>query len=174
MSDPVILRSRTTSGPFAWDLSVYDSDKPEHVELLKLRHSIGVTGGICVPIHEPWHGRSVLYLTGSGIPNDRTTLFSLEIITAHLYSRVYAIANQRDGQASSNHVFMSSGELSPRERQVFGWLAFGKSSKEVAAIMSLSEHTVNDYIASVVAKLKASNRTEAVLRALLTNQIDLS
>ncbi|MGL4438546.1 MAG: LuxR C-terminal-related transcriptional regulator [Bosea sp. (in: a-proteobacteria)] len=41
-------------------------------------------------------------------------------------------------------------------------------------ILEISEHTVNDYIASGVAKLNASNRTEAVLRALLTNQIDLS
>ncbi len=57
---------------------------------------------------------------------------------------------------------------------MFGWIAFGKSSRDVAGIMSISEHTVNDYIASVMTKLQASNRTEAVLRALLTNQIDLS
>jgi DNA-binding CsgD family transcriptional regulator len=64
--------------------------------------------------------------------------------------------------------------LSVRERQVFGWLAFGKTSWDVSVIMSISEHTVNEYIASGVQKLKASNRTEAVMRALLTNQIDLS
>ncbi len=57
---------------------------------------------------------------------------------------------------------------------LFGWIAFGKSSREVAQIMAISEHTVNDYIASVMTKLNASNRTDAVLRALLTNQIDLS
>ncbi len=41
-------------------------------------------------------------------------------------------------------------------------------------IMAISEHTVNDHIASAISRLQASNRTEAVMRALLTYQIDLS
>jgi DNA-binding CsgD family transcriptional regulator len=57
---------------------------------------------------------------------------------------------------------------------VLGWIAFGKSSREAAIIMGISEHTVNDYIASAITKLGASNRTEAVMRAVLTGQIDLT
>lgn len=173
--DPVIIRSRTARRAFAWDLSIYDPEKPGHQRILELRRSLGVTGGVCVPIHEAWHGRNVLFLTGDGFDCDKQTVLGLEMLTAHLSSRIHALSQPNSApDAMASHVFMSDGELSPRERQVIGWIAFGKSSKDVAGIMSISEHTVNDYIASIMAKLKASNRTEATLRALLTNQIDLS
>lgn len=173
--DPVIMRSRTARRAFTWDLSIYDPERPGHQRILDLRQSLGVTGGVCIPVHEAWHGRNVLYLTGSEFPRDSQTVLGLEMLTAHLSSRIHSLGQPKNApEALASHVFLSDNELSPRERQVIGWIAFGKSSKDVASIMSISEHTVNDYIASIMAKLKASNRTEATLRALLTNQIDLS
>lgn len=172
--DPVISRSRTARRAFTWDLSIYDPEKPAHQRVLELRRSLGVTGGVCIPVHEAWHGRNLLYLTGDGFSDDERTVLGLEMLAAHLSSRIHVLSQPKGKEGPSSHVFMSDNELSPRERQVIGWIAFGKSSKDVAAIMSISEHTVNDYIASIMAKLKASNRTEATLRALLTNQIDLS
>lgn len=173
-ADPVIVASRTATRAFAWDLSLYDSDNPNHAELLKIRVDCDVTGGICIPVHEAWDGRSVLYLSGSDFPADPASILKLKLLSEHLCSRVNAVTGHANSGIAPRHVFMSVGELSPRERQVFGWIAFGKSSKDVATIMSISEHTVNDYIGSGIAKLNASNRTEAVLRALLTNQIDLT
>lgn len=173
-ADPIIIKSRTASRAFVWDLSIYDAAISEHAALLDIRRTAGITGGVCIPVNEAWNGRSVLYLTGDGISVDDTSVLNLELLAAFISSRVYALQGQTDFLTGSTHVFMSVGELSPRERQVFGWIAFGKSSREIATIMAISEHTVNDYIATVMAKLKASNRTEAVLRALLTNQIDLT
>jgi DNA-binding CsgD family transcriptional regulator len=173
--DPVILRSRTAREPFAWDLSIYDESKETHRQLLALRRELEVEGGVCLPVFEAFSGRSVLFLSGAGFDVSARSLLSLQLLAEHLSNRSNALSlPDHDDAAEANRFFRSGGELSPRERQVFGWIAFGKSSRDVASIMSLSEHTVNDYIASVMAKLKASNRTEAVLRALLTNQIDLS
>lgn len=171
--EPVIVRSRSATKPFAWDLSIYDVTNPIQERVRLFRKALGVTGGICVPVCEAYYGRSVLYLSGNGFDHSPPTILGLQLIAAHFAARVYAVddAGQK-GRLTSQHDDL--GDLSPREQQVFGWLAFGKSSREVAAIMSISEHTVNDHIASGVAKLSASNRTEAVLRALLTNQIDLS
>lgn len=173
-SDPVIQRSRTAVEPFVWDFSLYDAGNPVHDQLVALRASAGASGGICIPVSDAFNSRSVLYLSGHGFDSSPMTVLSLQLLAQHFAARAYALgggAGKGSKQTSQN---LDSGELSPRERQVFGWIAFGKSSREVATIMSISEHTVNDYIASGVTKLNASNRTEALLRALLTNQIDLT
>jgi DNA-binding CsgD family transcriptional regulator len=172
---PVIVRSRTAREPFVWDLSVYDKSIEAHRALLKLRIESGVDGGVCLPVFEAFNGRSVLYLSGMGFDSSHRSVLGLQLLAEHLTNRSNALNLADQPEPSGVERFMRSDrELSPRERQVFGWIAFGKSSRDVAGIMSISEHTVNDYIASVMGKLKASNRTEAVLRALLTNQIDLS
>jgi LuxR family quorum sensing-dependent transcriptional regulator len=173
-ADPIILRSRTATEPFAWTNAVYHPGDPTHAMLLSLRQQSGTDGGICVPIAEAFQGRSVLYLSGTGFDTSADSILALRLIAQHFAAHANSL-NMPDGdQGRPGGVFRSDRELSPRECQVLGWIAFGKSSKDVALIMGISEHTVNDYIASAVHKLNASNRTEAVLRALLTNQIDLS
>jgi DNA-binding CsgD family transcriptional regulator len=173
-ADPVIIRSRTATAPFVWDFTLYDPANEVHAELLALRRANGSRGGVCIPVPEAWTGRSVLYLSGTSFDASERTLLAMRLLTGHFAACAYAIgvSEERSGRGVSGN--LETGDLSQRERQVFGWLAFGKTSWDVSVIMGISEHTVNEYIASGIAKLKASNRTEAVLRALLTNQIDLS
>jgi len=173
-SDPVIIRSRTALEPFAWDLSIYRTDDPVQAELVAFRKRAGVSGGVCIPLAEAFQGRCVLYLGGNGFSVCERTLLILQLLAEHLCVCFNRLNSLDKTLTVPGGVFKSDGELSRRERQVFGWIAFGKSSKDIALIMGISEHTVNDHIASAVSKLKASNRTEALLRALLTNQIDLS
>jgi len=52
--------------------------------------------------------------------------------------------------------------LTPRERQVLQMLASGLVNKEIATKLSISEHTVKFHVASILGKLGASTRTEAV------------
>jgi NarL family two-component system response regulator LiaR len=56
--------------------------------------------------------------------------------------------------------------LTPKEREVLGLVAKGKSNKEIADSLSLSEKTVKNYIGNILSKLYLSNRTEAALYAL--------
>jgi DNA-binding CsgD family transcriptional regulator len=49
-----------------------------------------------------------------------------------------------------------------REREVLHWVARGKTTAEIAAILGLSEHTVKDYLRSACSKLGAGSRIEAV------------
>jgi DNA-binding NarL/FixJ family response regulator len=53
--------------------------------------------------------------------------------------------------------------LSPREIEVLGMLAEGISNKEIAARLGISEHTVKFHVASIMGKLHAGTRTEAVM-----------
>ena len=56
-------------------------------------------------------------------------------------------------------------ELTLREREVLGWLAEGLSNKLIAARLDVSENTVKFHVNSILFKLGASSRTEAVVRA---------
>jgi NarL family two-component system response regulator YdfI len=52
--------------------------------------------------------------------------------------------------------------LTPRESEVLQMLASGLGNKEIASRLSISEHTVKFHVASILGKLGASTRTEAV------------
>jgi DNA-binding NarL/FixJ family response regulator len=57
-------------------------------------------------------------------------------------------------------------ELTPREVQVLAELAQGLANKEIADVLKISEHTVKDHLKSIIAKLRVSDRTEAVTAAI--------
>lgn len=52
--------------------------------------------------------------------------------------------------------------LTERERQVLEQLALGKTNKEIALELVISERTVKFHVSSIFTKLGAGNRTEAV------------
>ena len=53
-------------------------------------------------------------------------------------------------------------ELTPREIDVLEMLAEGMSNREMATRLGISEHTVKFHISSILGKLGAATRTEAV------------
>jgi DNA-binding NarL/FixJ family response regulator len=53
--------------------------------------------------------------------------------------------------------------LTPRETEVLGLLARGLANKEIAASLGMSVHTAKFHVESVLRKLSASNRAEAVM-----------
>jgi DNA-binding NarL/FixJ family response regulator len=56
--------------------------------------------------------------------------------------------------------------LSAREREMLGFLAQGRTNREIAATLSLSLATVKSHLVHLYAKLEVSNRNEALARAV--------
>jgi DNA-binding CsgD family transcriptional regulator len=77
------------------------------------------------------------------------------------------IAEEGDGVAGEAHdalVVATSAEptLTPRETEVLGLLAEGMANKEIAAHLAFSTHTAKFHVESLLRKLDAANRAEAV------------
>ena len=57
-------------------------------------------------------------------------------------------------------------DLTPRETQVLGLLARGRSNREIGGALAIAEGTVKGHVHRILRKLRASNRTEAAVAAL--------
>jgi two-component system NarL family response regulator len=61
---------------------------------------------------------------------------------------------------------MAHPELSERELQVLHYMANGRSNKEIGQVLYISENTVKAHVKSILAKLDAMGRTEAIAIAI--------
>lgn len=55
--------------------------------------------------------------------------------------------------------------LTAKEREVFRWVAEGKTSWDVGQIMAVSERTIKFHLGNIYTKLQVSNRAQAVMVA---------
>jgi LuxR family quorum sensing-dependent transcriptional regulator len=63
--------------------------------------------------------------------------------------------------------------LTPRELEVLGWVAGGKSASEIAGILKITKRTVDEHAQTAVRKLGAANRTHAVAIAVRVRIIEV-
>jgi DNA-binding NarL/FixJ family response regulator len=57
-------------------------------------------------------------------------------------------------------------QVSKRERQVLKYLGNGRSNKEIAQVLYISEHTAKAHVRSIMTKLNANSRTEVMAIAV--------
>ncbi|MDB5044550.1 MAG: DNA-binding response regulator [Deinococcus sp.] len=73
-----------------------------------------------------------------------------------------SLLHDMTAQRSGPHLL---DELTPRERQILEGVAAGRSNKEIARSLELTENTVKHYMTNVLQKLQVRNRVEAALLA---------
>jgi DNA-binding response OmpR family regulator/DNA-binding CsgD family transcriptional regulator len=73
----------------------------------------------------------------------------------------------KDSSANTPAEFSSELGLTTREGEVLGWLAKGKTNRDIAQILGLSPRTVDKHLEQIYAKLGVENRTAAA--AIATN-----
>ncbi|MFQ5858557.1 MAG: response regulator [Anaerolineae bacterium] len=83
--------------------------------------------------------------------------------------------SQRAGDGPERETTVPSREiLTKREREVLRLVVKGRSNKEIARTLTISENTVKFHLKNILAKLHARNRTEAVAYALQTGLLRVS
>lgn len=68
---------------------------------------------------------------------------------------------------------MPDSDLSAREREVLSLLASGKSNKDIASHLGITEATVKCHVSAILLRLNVSDRTEAVVTALQRGLVHL-
>ena len=68
---------------------------------------------------------------------------------------------------------MPNSELSAREQEVLALLAGGKSNKDIASSLHITENTVKSHVSAILLRLNVSDRTEAVVTALQRGLVHL-
>ncbi len=153
--------------------------EPPHVAVLDLR--LPGIGGIKLlsQLRSRWPEMRTVIFTSYGLEEE---VYAALEAGAWAYVRkgavraelLHAIRTVHSGQRHippeiaatlADHI-ASGGGLSAREREVLAYVRDGRTNKDVAGILGISEHTVNLHVKSILSKLGASSRTGAVMLAL--------
>ncbi|MDH6520051.1 DNA-binding NarL/FixJ family response regulator [Streptomyces sp. SAI-208] len=73
-----------------------------------------------------------------------------------------ALLSQEEGNSGQGR----GGSLTEREREVLGLIADGRSNREIARALVLSEKTVKTHVSNILMKLDLADRTQAALWAV--------
>ena len=83
------------------------------------------------------------------------------LLSTRVANRLVARLRQADDPAPLHGV-----ELTPREYEVLELLVNGLDNAEIARTLHLSQHTVKNYVSSILVKLQVENRIQAAVRAV--------
>jgi DNA-binding NarL/FixJ family response regulator len=83
------------------------------------------------------------------------------------------IASKLIHHITSQHDLPSLENLTEREKEVLGLMAQGKTNREIAELLVITERTVKFHVSSILDKLGADNRTEAVTIAVQRGLVNL-
>lgn len=154
--DPIARRLQTATDPFVWsEVTEGGALSSAARRVMDEAAAIGMRDGLCVPLYDLDGRRSVLSLAASSIdlsPADRGVL---HLVGMYAQNRIREVV-EGEGETPERPA------LSRRERECLQWIAGGKTSWEIAAILNLSQSTTEGYITSAMRKLGAANRTQAV------------
>lgn len=68
---------------------------------------------------------------------------------------------------------MNRNILTKREKEVFDLLVNGKTTKEIAIILNISDKTVRNHISNAIQKVGVKGRSQAVVEFLRLGEISL-
>lgn len=158
--DPVVQQIATSSLPVFWD--GLKGVVPRHIVFDEAREH-GLANGITVPVAGMGGARALFSIATDRAPEasagHQAAMAGQALLTA-LY--MHEAASRLAGAADA----ASLPALTAREVECLQWAATGKTSWEISNILSVSERTVIFHMVNATKKLKASNRRQAVVRAL--------
>jgi len=164
--DPVARWSRRSAEPFEWSQAPYDRvAEPRAGELMTRAADFRLANGYCIPIHNADGQEACLSMGGVDLDLSPRTRTAIRLMSTYAYERIR--------QLSTPPVEPRRDLLTERECEVLTWTALGKTSSDVAEILNLSKRTVDEYSVRAARKLRAQNKTHAVVKALQQKLINL-
>lgn len=157
--DPVLREAFRRTIPFEWSELTIESEAEASFLADAASHGVG-PHGFSIPVlskrgHRGHFGLSSSMPTREWLTFLRTARPTLIEIANRLHRRVIAEVFGEDGP-----------HLTARELECLRWVALGKSTGEIAAILKISPHTTRGYLKSVHYKLDCVTSAQAVTKAV--------
>lgn len=121
-----------------------------------------IVSGCSFPVSTAKGDRGIVMFMGSGEELDETAISYLDLISKFAFGFMANLSKRIDE---------SRNILTKRECEIITWAADGKTSGEIATILSVSDHTINTHLHSAMRKMDCVNRTQLVATALRLNII---
>lgn len=158
--DPIIAQALVESEPFHWyDVGRLRSLSPAQEAYLEDMRTQGLVDGLAVPIFAA-HGTIAYFGVGSmtaAMPRTESEVLEIQYACNQVHN---LFSDMRASMAAKPK------PLSPREREVLGWMAKGKSNAVIATILGISENTVDTLVRRCFHKLEVSDRISAAIKGL--------
>lgn len=158
-NDPVVQHVSRNMMPIFW--SDAHRAQPDNIVMNEARDH-GLVDGVTVSIYGHNGQHALLSVSNSGAIEDAAARKNMIAGFVQLTSNyVYEALRRLDDSQTQ-----AAPALSVREKDCLQWSAVGKTSWEIGQILKISERTVVFHLTNAAKKLNASNRRQAVVRAL--------
>lgn len=164
--DPVIKHVSRSILPIFWDDA--SAAHPGNIVFDEAREH-GLAYGITIPILAQGGQRAVFSVSTDRIPVQSKTQ---RVITAGLVQLTANYVHEAIQKLASGPHAQAFPALSVREKECLQWAANGKTSWEIGQILCIAERTVIFHLSNAARKLNATNRRQAVVRALTLRLIN--
>lgn len=157
--DPVIRLCRSTAQPFEWSEAPFDRERePRAGEVMDRATDFRMRNGFCLPVHGINGYEACFSMSGVDLDLTSRTKPAIHLMAMYAFERARQILDPRPRE--------DANLLTPREREALMWAAAGKSAADTGDILGITARTVTAHIVSACRKLEATNKTQAVARAL--------
>jgi LuxR family transcriptional regulator, quorum-sensing system regulator BjaR1 len=161
--DPIIRQVRQASKPFMWADAPLNSSDVGAKKVLDEATEFGLVEGFAVPIYTTHGFQAIVTFGANELKLDKSEQAALHLVAIYAHQ---AIRTLLPNGGKNNGFWQLEKQLSLGEIECLKWIAAGKTACEVGIITGLSDRTVEHYIESVLRKLNATNRVQAVAEAI--------
>lgn len=167
--DPVIKYGGITSRPFQWDDLIKNMKLSQRqITFFDQSKEAGLHNGIAIPIRGNRAQLSGMALASS----QKIDACDQRLYLINAYCQQFFLC-YKQLFASDHYVKSLTGELlSPKETLILTWASTGKTDEEIADILFMSRHTVGSHFRHIFQKLDATNRIQAVVKAIAMGMIN--
>ena len=171
--DPVLMACQKSAAPFTWSevpklLTLTD----RQLHILDSAKLAGLGGGFTVPIHIPGeYTGSCSFGTRYGREMPSTTLPAAHYVACFAFEAARRVVQRMSARNRSGTPFSAQQKLSRRQLDCVLLAGRGKSDKDVAQILGISNHSVHQHMEDAKRKYDVATRMQLIVRVLFDNQV---
>ena len=164
-ADPTVAHCIAHTIPLIWSPDIFRT--PLQHQMYEEATSYGLRAGVTLPIHGPAQELGILCLVSDRLPgrqfhdDARQALPKLALMRDIVFESAIGFARPSESPAHDDEP-----QLTRREVECLQWIAEGKTSQEIARLLSCSAGTVDFHVINLRKKLDARTRREAVLKGI--------